>query len=51
MRSYEATAEAMENVAGILEQARREGRDPAAALQIALVTLNYIAGRDPNPAQ
>ena len=51
MQGYEATAEAMENVACIIEQARREGRDPATALQITLVTLNYVAGRSPTPSQ
>ncbi|WP_336490861.1 hypothetical protein [Methylobacterium nigriterrae] len=51
MHGYEATAEAMENVACIIEQARRDGRDPSTALQITLVTLNYVAGRAPTLGQ
>ena len=51
MHGYDATAEAMENVACILERARREGRDPTTALHITLATLNYVAGRHPTLAQ
>lgn len=51
MHSYETTAEAMENVACIIEQARREGRDLPTALQITLATLDYVAGRFPTPNQ
>ena len=51
MHSYEATAQAIENVACILEKARLEGRDPTTALRITRVTLNYVAGWDPTAAQ
>ena len=51
MHGYGATAEAMENIACILEKARLEGRDPTTALRITRVTLNYVAGWDPTVAQ
>ena len=51
MHSYGATAEAMENVACVLEKARLEGRDPTTALRITRVTLNYVAGWVPTSAQ
>ena len=51
MHGYGATAEAMENIACVLEKACLEGRDPTTALRITLVTLNYVAGLDPTTAQ
>ncbi|MEH3117394.1 MAG: hypothetical protein PGN25_07240 [Methylorubrum populi] len=41
----------MADVAAVIEQARREGRDLATALRIARVTLAYVSGPEPEPAQ
>ncbi|GAB6841108.1 hypothetical protein JCM2811A_01090 [Methylorubrum rhodinum] len=41
----------MADVATVIEQARREGRDLATALRIARVTLAYISGPQPDPEQ
>ncbi|MFY9289686.1 MAG: hypothetical protein WAP03_03125 [Methylorubrum rhodinum] len=51
MRGYEAKAQVMADVATVIEQARREGRDLATALRIARVTLAYISGPQPDPEQ
>ncbi len=51
MRGYEAKAQVMADVAAVIEQARREGRDPATALRIARVTLAYVSGPEPDPEQ
>lgn len=51
MKGYAANAQIMADVAAVIEQARREGRDLATALRIARVTLAYVNGPDPNPEQ
>ncbi|GJE74145.1 MULTISPECIES: hypothetical protein [Methylorubrum] len=51
MRGYEAKAQVMADVATVIEQARREGRDLATALRIARVTLAYVSGPEPDPDQ
>lgn len=51
MRGYEAKAQVMADVATVIEQARREGRDLATALRIARVTLAYLSGPQPDPEQ
>lgn len=51
MRGYEGNAQVMADVAAVIEEARREGRDLATALRIARVTLAYISGPEPEPEQ
>ncbi|GEP08426.1 hypothetical protein [Methylobacterium gnaphalii] len=51
MRGYAANAQIMADVAAVIEQARREGRDVATALRIARVTLAYVSGPNPDPEQ
>ena len=51
MRGYAASAQVMADVAAVIEQARREGRDLATALRIARVTLAYVSGPNPDPEQ
>lgn len=41
----------MADVAAVIEEARREGRDLATALRIARVTLAYVSGPEPEPEQ
>ncbi|MGA4555570.1 hypothetical protein [Methylorubrum aminovorans] len=41
----------MADVAAVIEQAQREGRDLATALRIARVTLAYVSGPEPEPDQ
>ncbi|WP_238228816.1 hypothetical protein [Methylorubrum aminovorans] len=41
----------MADVAAVIEQAQREGRDLATALRIARVTLAYVSGPEPKPDQ
>ncbi|BAU89201.1 hypothetical protein MPPM_0596 [Methylorubrum populi] len=49
MRGYEGNAQVMADVAAVIEQAQREGRDLATALRIARVTLAYVSGPEPEP--
>ncbi|MCJ2027898.1 hypothetical protein MKK50_00435 [Methylobacterium sp. J-043] len=51
MRGYEGNAQVMADVATVIDQARREGRDLATALRIARVTLAYVSGPEPEPDQ
>ena len=51
MRGYEGHAQVMADVAAVIEQAQREGRDLATALRIARVTLAYVSGPEPEPDQ
>ena len=51
MKGYAAKAQIMADVAAVIEQARREGRDLATALRIARVTLAYVSGPNPDPDQ
>jgi hypothetical protein len=51
MKGYAANAQIMADVAAVIEQARREGRDVATALRIARVTLAYVSGPNPDPEQ
>jgi hypothetical protein len=51
MKGYSATEQAMTDVARILEQARRQGRDAATTLRIARATLAYTNGPDPAQSQ
>ncbi|GEL44028.1 hypothetical protein MEX01_46190 [Methylorubrum extorquens] len=51
MRGYEGNAQVMADVATVIEQAQREGRDLATALRIARVTLAYVSGPEPEPDQ
>ncbi|SOR32331.1 conserved protein of unknown function [Methylorubrum extorquens] len=51
MRGYEGNAQIMADVATVIEQAQREGRDLATALRIARVTLAYVSGPEPEPDQ
>ena len=51
MKGYAANAQIMADVAAVIEQARREGRDLATALRIARVTLAYVSGPNPDPEQ
>ncbi len=51
MKGYAANAQAMTDVATVVEQARREGRDLATALRIARVTVAYLSGPEPDPEQ
>lgn len=51
MKGYAANAQIMADVASVIEQARREGRDLATALRIARVTLAYVSGPNPDPDQ
>ncbi|GAA0262899.1 hypothetical protein LNAOJCKE_5171 [Methylorubrum aminovorans] len=51
MRGYEGNAQVMADVAAVIEQAQREGRDLATALRIARVTLAYVSGPEPKPDQ
>lgn len=51
MKGYAANAQFMADVAAVIEQARREGRDLATALRIARVTLAYVSGPNPDPDQ
>lgn len=51
MRGYEGKAQVMADVAAVIDQARREGRDLATALRIARVTLAYVSGPEPEPEQ
>ena len=51
MRGYEGNAQVMADVAAVIEDARREGRDLATALRIARVTLAYVSGPEPEPEQ
>ena len=51
MRGYEGNAKVMADVAAVIEQAQREGRDLATALRIARVTLAYVSGPEPEPDQ
>ncbi|MEE7456846.1 MULTISPECIES: hypothetical protein [Methylobacteriaceae] len=51
MRGYEGNAQVMADVAAVIEEARREGRDLATALRIARVTLAYVSGPEPEPEQ
>ncbi|AWI87285.1 hypothetical protein C0214_02325 [Methylobacterium sp. DM1] len=51
MRGYEGNAQVMADVAAVIEQAQREGRDLATALRIARVTLAYVSGPEPEPDQ
>lgn len=51
MRGYEGQAQVMADVAAVIEEARREGRDLATALRIARVTLAYVSGPEPEPEQ
>ena len=51
MKGYAANAQIMMDVAAVIEQARREGRDLATALRIARVTLAYVSGPDPDSEQ
>lgn len=51
MKGYAANAQIMMDVAAVIEQARREGRDLATALRIARVTLAYVSGPDPDTEQ
>lgn len=51
MKGYAANAQIMADVAAVIDQARREGRDVATALRIARVTLAYLSGPNPDPDQ
>ena len=51
MKGYAGNAQVMADVAAIIEQARREGRDLATALRIERVTLAYVSGPDPDREQ
>ena len=51
MKGYAANAQIMADVAAVIEQARREGRDLATALRIARVTLAYVSGPNPDAEQ
>lgn len=51
MQGYEGNAQVMADVAAVIEQAQREGRDLATALRIARVTLAYVSGPEPEPDQ
>ena len=51
MKGYAGNAQIMADVAAVIEQARREGRDLATALRIARVTLAYVSGPNPDPEQ
>ncbi len=51
MKGYAANAQNMLNVAAVIEQARREGRDLITALRIARVTLAYVSGPNPDRKQ
>jgi len=51
MKGYAGNAQTMADVAAVIEQARREGRDLATALRIARVTLAYVSGPEPGPDQ
>ena len=51
MKGYAANAQIMMDVAAVIEQARREGRDLVTALRIARVTLAYVSGPDPDTEQ
>ena len=51
MRGYEGNAQVMADVAAVIEEARREGRDLATALRIARVTLASVSGPEPEPEQ
>ncbi|GJE26502.1 hypothetical protein [Methylobacterium organophilum] len=51
MRGYAAKAQIMVDVAAVIDEARREGRDLATALRIARVTLAYVSGPHPDPEQ
>ena len=51
MKGYAAKAQIMTDVATVIEQARREGRDLITALRIARVTLAYVSGDNPDSDQ
>lgn len=51
MKGYAANAQVMLDVAAVIEQARKEGRDLGTALRIARVTLAYVSGSNPDRQQ